>query len=588
MRADSEGVTGAAEGARRFPVLRGLPGLSRSPIAAVAAVGATLILLPLLTTLWISLTAGVSGAGGYTLDNFNRVVSDKFGHQAMLNTLVFGLGSTALAIVLGAPMAWAVARTDLPAKRELALVMGMVLVIPGFIQGIGWAQLLSPTIGIVNRVAMDMFNLTDAPMNVYTLPGMTFVQALNLAPEAFFILLPLLVAMDSSLEEASFMSGVGKIRTMFWIDLPLVLPGISAAFLYLFVLSAALFEIPAVLGFPTQTFVFSTLVYLIVYAPASLPNYGLAAAYGVVVVIAGLALLTVYGRIIRRGRAYASVTGKGRRAGVQRLGKWRYVAFGLVLVYVTLAIGLPVLVLVYSSLLTFFQVPSWDVLKLMSFQNYATVMSFAGTGPILNTAVLTLVVPILVLLVGVPISWVVVRSRMRARYVLDAIAFLPVAIPRVVIAVAILYLALQIRSFVPIYGTLAIIVLAHVIMFLSFATRTLNSALLQIHPELEEAAFVSGASRTTVVTRITAPLLRPVLFFTWFWVLLLTYREVTVAVLLSSPGNVLLPTLVWNRWNAGKLEEAAAASVVLVVIALALMILLRGQVKRIAQVAEVG
>jgi iron(III) transport system permease protein len=462
--------------------------------------------------------------------------------------------------------------------------MGLVLVIPGFIQGIGWAMLLNGQNGIVNQVLQRTFGLESAPFEIYSLPGMTFVQGLNLVPEAFFLTLPMLIALDASYEEAAQLSGIGKLRTVMLIDLPLILPGLIASAIYLFTLGAALFEIPIILGFPHHIFVFSTLIFLLIQAPAQVPEYGLAAAYGTLIVLAGVLLVAAYGRILSRGRRYASITGKGRRIRVQRLGRARWPALAGVLVYASLAIGMPVVTLVYASLLTFLQLPSLDTLSHLSLDNYTGLIDFAGLSPLVNTAILVIVVPLAVVACALPVSYAVVRFRNRARFILDQIAFVPVAVPRIVVAVAILYLGLVMRPVLPLYGTLGIIAVAHTIIFLSFATRSLNGGLLQIHPELEEAGVSSGADRLTIMRVITLPLIRPTLFFTWFWVLLLTYREVTVAIMLASPGNVLLPTLVWNRWNDGQAGEAAAAAVILVVWPLLLMLLLRGRVSRLTSI----
>jgi iron(III) transport system permease protein len=192
-----------------------------------------------------------------------------------------------------------------------------------------------------------------------------------------------------------------------------------------------------------------------------------------------------------------------------------------------------------------------------------------------------------VVFLAIPTSWVVVRSQIRGRFVIDNIAFLPFAVPRIVIAVAILYLGLLTRQLIPIYGTILIIAIAHVVMFMSFATRTLNGAMIQIQPDLEEAGRTSGASLTRVIRRVTVPLLKPAVFFAWFWVLLLSFREVTVAVMLSSYDNIVLPVLIFARWQAGRSHEAAAAAVVFVLLACVLLLLLRRRVQQVSPTSSI-
>ncbi|MBI2360322.1 MAG: iron ABC transporter permease [Deltaproteobacteria bacterium] len=555
------------------------------PVLGLALFGAALVLIPLLATVWLSFIGGSPGQPQYTLENYANALTDPFGYRVLLNTSLLAVGSTVIAIGIGAPLAWAVARTDLPLKHFVTLMMGVILVVPGFIQGIGWAVMLSPTIGLINVLFTQALGFAAPPLNIYTLGGMTVVQGLDLVPPAFFMLLPVLMAMDASLEEAAYLSGAGKMRTFLRINLPLALPAIVASSIYVLVLAATLFEVPVVLGFPERIFVFSTLIYLLITPHVGLPAYGLAGAYGSIIVLVSLLMARHYARVMQQGRRYATITGKGRRAKILSLGKWRSLAVSLAILYLGLALGLPFLTLIYFSLLPFFQVPSWRALESMTIKNYVNLADQSGLDPFINTGLLITMVPLGVVLLSIPISWIVVRSRVPGRFVIDNIAFLPFAVPRIVLAVAILYLGLLTRHLVPIYGTILIIALAHIIMFMSFATRTLNGAMIQIHPDLEEAGRTSGASLVRVLRRVTVPLLKPAVFFAWFWVLLLSLREVTVAVMLSSPDNIVLPVLIFTRWQAGRSHEAAAAAVVFVLIACALLFLLR---RRVEQASPTG
>ena len=555
------------------------------PVLGLALFGAVLVLIPLLATVWISFTGGSPGDVQYTAEHYVKVFTDPFGYRVLLNTVILAIGSTVIAVGIGAPLAWAVARTDLPLKHFIILMMGVILIVPGFIQGIGWAVMLSPTIGLINRLFTHVLGFAEPPFNIYTLAGMTLVQGLDLVPPAFFMLLPVLMGMDASFEEAAYLSGASKTRTFLRINLPLALPAIVASSIYVLVLASTLFEVPVILGFPERIFVFSTLIYLLIRPSVGLPSYGLAGAYGSVIVLVSLLMTTHYARVIKQGRQYATITGKGRRAKILSLGKWRSLAAALALFYVGLALGLPLLTLIYFSLLPFFQVPSLQALKAMTLKNYVNLVDQSGADPFVNTAILITVVPVAVVFLAIPISWIVVRSKLPGRFVLDSVAFLPFAVPRIVIAVAILYLGLLARQLIPIYGTILIIALAHIIMFMSFATRTLNGAMIQIHPDLEEAGRSSGASLVRVLRRVTVPLLKPAVFFAWFWVLLLSLREVTMAVMLSSPDNIVLPVLIFARWQAGRSHEAAAAAVVFVFIACLLLLVLRRRVQQVSPTA---
>ena len=356
------------------------------PVLSMALVGVLLILVPLLATGWISFTVGVPGQGLYTLSNYGQVLFDPFGHRVILNTFIFALGSSAIALAVGAPLAWSVARTDLPFRHTIGVLIGMILVIPGFMQGMGWALMLSPNIGMVNRLLMEVMGFEKAPFNIYSLGGMTFAQGLNIVPPAFFMLLPIMMGMDASFEEAAYLSGASKVRTFFRINLPLAAPALVAAGIYVFVLAFALFEVPAVLGFPDRIFVFSTMLYfLVLLQEGGLPEYGLGAAYGSIVIIVSLLMAAYYSTLLKRGRKYATITGKGWRAKIIELGKWRWLALSLVLLYFTLSLVLPLVVLTYFSFIPFFQMPSMEVLSTLTLQNFINVYERQGPTPLINT-----------------------------------------------------------------------------------------------------------------------------------------------------------------------------------------------------------
>jgi iron(III) transport system permease protein len=247
-----------------------------------------------------------------------------------------------------------------------------------------------------------------------------------------------------------------------------------------------------------------------------------------------------------------------------------------------LALVVPLLSILYYSLLLFYEFPSMDAFSSMTISNYLNLYTSQGIRPIVNTAFLVAIVPLAVIFVAVPISWIVVRSRLRGRFMLDNIAFLPLAVPRIVLAVSFLYLALWARNFLPLYGTIFLIALVHVVAFISFATRTLNGALIQIHSDLEDAGRLSGASLSRVLRKVTGPLLKPALFSAWFWVMLLSFRDVTMAVMLSSTDSIVFPAQIWILWNSGIPHQAAAAAVVLTSTAAILMLVAQRLIQRLS------
>ena len=182
-----------------------------------------------------------------------------------------------------------------------------------------------------------------------------------------------------------------------------------------------------------------------------------------------------------------------------------------------------------------------------------------------NSALLLVAVPTFTTIVALAISWVVIRSKIKAAGAFDILAFLPHVVPNLIFAVGALLIALfWLPSFVPLYGTVMLILIVYVVTRVSFATRVFNSALLQIHTELDEAGLIFGLNPLQVFRRILLPLLAPVMAYAWLWMALLTLRELTIAAFLVTRENVTLPVYVWNIWSNGDLNLSAAASLLLV------------------------
>jgi iron(III) transport system permease protein len=299
---------------------------------------------------------------------------------------------------------------------------------------------------------------------------------------------------------------------------------------------------------------------------AGSPEHGITAAAGVFMIVIAVGLTLWYGQVLRQGHRYQVVTGKGYRPTPVKLGRWEIGAWVFVALYALASKILPFVLLAYVAFTPYLAAPSAEMLGQLStaqFEKIDWALVFRG---LRNTALLMLVVPLAVLLFGFCISWLVVRSRTRARYALEFVAFLPHALPEVILAIGALLMALfVIRGWLPLYGSVWLIALVYVIARLAFATRALNSSLLQIHRELEEAAFAAGLSTVRTAWRIMLPLLRPTLLSIWIWTALLVYRELTVAVFLSSQDSITLPAVVWSYWFSGNRNLAAAVTLIMTV-----------------------
>lgn len=538
------------------------------PVAMFALVIAVsiVILAHLGIVFWLGVTDGSPGVSSltYTWNNFLEVFGDNRTFSVLLNTFGFAALSLIVAIAFGIPAAWLVERTDFRGKTLLFTLMTIGLLIPGFAAAMGWLFLLHPRIGLANIWLVKWFGLAEAPFNIMTIAGMGWVQGLNLAPLAFIMTAAVFRSMDPSLEEAAHTSRANFWSTMRRVTLPLAWPGILAASIYIFTIGFAAFDVPAIIGWGSRIFTFSTYLYLLASPQDTLPRYGLVAALSTVIVVLAALLSWWYGAMQQRARQYAVVTGKAYRPRILKLEKAMIPAWCFIGLYFVLSKLLPISLLAWSSVLPFFQVPSARAFSVMSFAHYASLpWDLVATGAS-NTAILMFLTPTATLIVSLAFSWVVMRSRIPGRQTFDFIAFLPHAVPNIVFGVGALLITLFVlQKAIPIYGTIWLLLAVFTISRLSYGTRMTNSALIQIHSELEESAQISGASTLEVFGRVLLPLLTPTLLYAWLWIALLTLRELTLAVFLSTGNNITLPVVIWSLWLGGGLGQASALAMVM-------------------------
>jgi iron(III) transport system permease protein len=552
-------------------------GLGYGILAVVAAVVGG----PLATGLGMSLHVGLPGrAGPLSFDNFGKAYLDPTLLSILWNTLRFAMGTVVVALLFAVPLVWLVHRTDLPGKGAVVTLTIATLLVPVFLGAMGWILMFSPQIGLANDLAKALFGLKDPPFSIYNVGGMAVVQGLSLVPACFFMLGAAFRAMDPALEEAAMSAGAGRLKALITVTLPLAWPAIAAVMVYMLMLAVSLFEVPAIIGWPARIFVLSSLVYFAVNPSVGLPSYGLAGAYGVLMVTLGVLLAVFYFRIARNSRKYVVVTGRGYRPSLVGLGRWRWPALAFVGLYSLVGLVLPLLALLWVSLLPHAEALSPAALHDLTLANFGQIPQYVGVKPFLNTALLVLLAPSLAVGLSVLVSWVTMRQQFPLRGVLDGLAFMPQAVPHILFAAALAYLALAYRAWLPIYGSVFIIILVDGIAFLAYGSRTLNSAMIQLHQELEESSRVCGSSRLQALRGIVLPLIAGAVFNAWLFICLLSYREVTVALLLRGSNNLVLSTLLWTLWNNGRAEEVGALGVALIALTLAIAWVARGLLAR--------
>ncbi len=535
-----------------------------------------LTLYIVLTPLFMLFFSSVGSAKGklpfeslsFSFANYAHVLLDPVFFKLLLNSLYFTVGSMAIGISIAVMLAWILERTNLPGKTVIYGLIMVPMAIPNMIYAISWTQLLDSKIGMFNQLLMSVFGLETGPFNIYTLGGMIFVQGIHMVPTALLMIAATFTTMDPSLEEQSSICGKGMLTTIRRISLPILKPSLIAAIIYFAVVAIETFEIPATLGLTARTPVLATQIYWATHPTSGdLPDYGFASALGVILLIFALVLIKVYQRSTRNAEKYATVTGKGYRPKQLELGKWKPAAIIFVWLFIVLTVFSPFITLVWTSLHEFYVPLSWAGLQSASFEAYQAVWTKPELPSIVwNTVLLTIVSSLLTVLLATLIGWLVVRGPLakNTRQLVDTVSFIPQAVPAVVIGLSLMFLYIHFP--LPIYGTIAILIIGMMTKYLAFGSRTMISAQMQISKELEEASLVSGASWARTMRRVLLPLLTPAILNCFIWIAVHAMRELSIVIMLYSPKTLVLSTTVWTLWEGGWTAEASVLGVFMILL----------------------
>jgi iron(III) transport system permease protein len=507
-----------------------------------------------------------------SLGNYKAVLNSHLFFEVIPNTLLVGIGTVAVALAFGIPLAWLLHRTNLPYANLFLTLIAVSVIVPGFLKGIAWILLLSPNVGFINRFLMDVFALDQPLFDIQSLVGIAYIQGLMMTSTLVFLLSGPMRALDPVLEEASEITGARRWSTFRWVIVPLLWPAVLGGAIYVFMTAISMFEIAALLGsLGGKHPVLATEMFLSIYTlTASVPQYGISGVYGALIAVPSLIALYYYYVTIRQSHRFVTVTGKGYVARIHDLGSFKNLGVLFVLLYLLLAVVLPLVVLIWASLLPYLQLPSMEALAAVNLGSYRRILNLPGIGRIVwNTLALVVNVSLWVMFLSLMVSWIVTRTRLRIGAVMDSIVMLPHAFPNIGFALALLVLSLMARMWfpsVPFYGTVSILVVAFVVTRISYGTRVTNAALLQISRELEEAAYICGSRQIVVWWKLIVPIIGRSLLFLGLWTGLLSFREVSIALMLAGPDNQVLSTYVWTAWIRGDLNVAAALGVIMVVV----------------------
>lgn len=560
-------------------------------IIAIVAILAWLVMGPVTMLVLSSFRASagrlpISPGVEWTLDNYVSVLTNPATYSVLWNTFIFAGGSLVVSFALSITFAWLIERTDLPMRGTLFVVIIASIGLPNVIAGIAYALLLNPSNGLINiplRALLGMEPGSTGPLNAYTLPGMIFVQGITLVPVTYLLVAAAFRAMDTAMEDAAATSGAPYRTVMRKITLPLLTPALLSALVYQFVTVIESFDIPLVLGLRGGVPVLSTTVFVETQPSGGLPNYGIASSYAILLLVLAIGPLLLYNRVLGRGDRYATISGTSYLPRRIRLGAWKVPAIILSLSFILVSFVLPALVMLWTSLQPFYAVPSPESIARISLDAYANVFDSPRLHRALgNTLILGLATGMGAMFLGLLVSWILVRTKSRLRYVLDVLAFTPHAMPGVLIGLSILLIYLILP--LPIYGTIWIIVIALGTQYISIATRLMSSGIAQIKNELEEAGAVSGAPWGAVIRRIVLPLVLPAFLNGFLLVFLLAIKNLTLALILFTPESVVMSTLVWHYWDlSADTASTAVVGTIMVAITLTLSIIIRRLNRETAQ-----
>jgi iron(III) transport system permease protein len=547
---------------RRHP----LPGIDATwlAIGGSVALAVWLSLVPVAFLLWQSFLTPVTAAmpAAFTWDNYVNAYFSAETVRLLGNSVAFGVGSSAVAFVSGTLFAWINERTDTPFKSLFFALSLIPLVIPAILFTVAWILLASPKIGIINLALRELFATDFVFVDIYSMGGMIFADGMHQSPLAFLLMTSAFRAMDPALEESALMCGATVPQIARRVTLKLAWPAAVAALLILFVRALESFEVPALLGLPVGIEVYTSSIYQAVQRYPS--DVGLASAYAVALLLIASLCIYAQSRVAADVGKFATVTGKGFRPRVMKIGRWRYLTAAIFLIYFTIIVALPLLVLVWCSLQKFYSAPSLSTVQGLTFDAYRAVFDYPNIGMVIwNTAVLAATTAAIVMLMTSILAWIVVRTRLPGRWVLDSLTSLPLVFPGLVLGLAIMICYLRVG--IGVYGTLWIMLIAYVTRFMPYGMRYSATSMLALHKELEESAAMSGASWQMTFRRIVLPLLKPGLIAGWIYIVIVSVRELSGSILLYSPGSEVVSIMIWEYWQNGQYVELSALGVMLMV-----------------------
>jgi iron(III) transport system permease protein len=545
-------------------------------MATIVAMVAVLVLYPMYYLFQAALDVGLPDTRpptAYGAANFAKL----FDYPTVLwNTLVVTCAATLLALLFGFISAWILTRTNVPFRRTLDQLMTVPYYVTPLLGALAWSLLGAPESGFINQVWRKFFG-TEALIDITSPMGIAWVMALFEGSVAYVMISAVMQSMDPALEEASAVMGGSRWRTMWRITLPLVAPGVLGAAIFVFAEMLGSFSVALVLGTPARFYVITTAIYHFVSQYP--PRIALAAAMGASLFAVMFAMLWLY-RWLTSRNSFVTVSGKAFRPRVMDMGPLRWVLFAVVALYVLASAALPVATLLFAALQKLaVAFPAASNFTLDHFRQAFSINAVRTA--MLNSIMLAMVTATIGVIMTGLLSWIILRSRLPGRGVLEYLAMFPQAVPRIVFAFGMMWAWLVFP--LPVYGTFWVLLIAYLTVFMPLGVRTISGVVLQLDKSLDECGQVCGASWLYRMRTITAPLLRPGLLAAWLLIFVASVRELGASILLMGPDSKVMTPAIVEAWFSSSSELTAAMALIQTVVITATMVVFGLFSRRLAQ-----
>lgn len=502
--------------------------------------------------------------GRLTLTNYREAYGSARHIQALMHSMQLGVGVAVLACLFGVPLAWAISRTDMPAKGLIRLMVFGAFITPPYLAAIGWILLAGPNAGWVNKVWMGLTGAESGLVTIYSMPGLILVIAVTSFPYVFVFVNAALDLVSSEMEDAAQILGANKWATTFRVTLPLVLPAIIGGLIISFLEAIAVFGAPALIALPGRFQVVATQLWQFFEFPTRVE---VAAAYAMPLLLITVLMFWLQSRVLGR-RGYASVTGKGGERRMLKLGPWRWVMFGYAMFVCALSVILPGIVLLQAAFSKAWgRGFSLENLSLRNF-HYLLFEQSQAQQTIINTFVYSGITAFAAIALSLGIAYVVTRKLVPYTNVLTFLCMAPFVIPGIVLAIG--FYAAYAPPPLALYGTGTILVLAFVTRFLPIAYTSSAAGMRSINPEMEEAVRILGGGRLLAIRKVLAPLLKKNLAGAWILVFIPATRELSSAIFLVGPNTRVISVMLYDLSEEGNFEVLSALGVILLIVTIAI------------------